>query len=580
MKLVSRIRRAVVRFVAKQLTLSGVGDNRGWITLLRSGSDTTTGSWQQDSGLTQEAILGFAPVYACTTLIASDIGKICLRLMTLTKEVWIETESPAFSPVLRKPNHFQTRQQFIECWILSKLRRGNTYVLKMRDNRKVINALYVLDPDRVTPLVAPDGSVFYELQRDDLSKLPQNHYPAIPASEIIHDRMECLFHPLVGIPPLFAAALASSQGLRIQKNSEVFFKNMSRPGGMLTAPGNLDDETVARLKTEFEANFSNEKIGRLFVGGDGLKYDPMAHTADESQLVDQLNLSALQVCSAFHVPAYMIGAGPVPSYTNVEALNQQYYTQCLQKFFNAIEDLWDDGFAMRPLGYRTEFDLDDLLRMDTATRVKSTNEAITGGWLAPNEGRGKFGYLPVKGGESPMMQQQNWNLEQLAEREAPKDSGTTAAPPATPPNAANDTQAAQEQAAAMAGAFIKGLNDFGETMRALVKPQPPESNDDDADEAAEMARAFIAGLTESESVDNPVHASLALQAAAQIQQEAENLATAESIRLDRIEQTQESMAGLLHEVVKGQSSVIEALNTPVVPEYDGKGKLISARRKK
>jgi HK97 family phage portal protein len=457
MNLASRIRRAAIKWMAKQLSLSGVGDNRGWITLLRSGSDTTTGSWQQDSGLSQEAILGFAPVYACTTLIASDIGKICLRLMTLEKNVWIETESPAFSPVLRKPNHFQTRQQFIETWILSKLRRGNTYVLKIRDQATRIKALYVLDPDRVTPLVATDGSVFYELRRDDLSKLPQNDYPAVPASEIIHDRMECLFHPLVGIPPLFAAALASTQGLRIQRNSEVFFKNMSRPGGMLTAPGNIDDETAGRLKTEFESSFSNEKIGRLFVGGDGLKYDPMAHTADESQLVEQLKLSAEQICSAFHVPAYMIGAGAVPSYTNVEALNQQYYTQCLQKFFNAIEDLWDEGFDLRASSYRTEFDLDELLRMDTATRIKSTDEAVKGGWLAPNEARGKFGLLPVTGGESPMMQQQNWNLQQLAEREPPKDSGTTAASPAPPTNAANDAQAEQE-AAALIDRITKGLS--------------------------------------------------------------------------------------------------------------------------
>jgi phage portal protein BeeE len=29
----------------------------------------------------------------------------------------------------------------------------------------------------------------------------------VPAREIIHDRFNCLFHPLVGISPLYAAAL-------------------------------------------------------------------------------------------------------------------------------------------------------------------------------------------------------------------------------------------------------------------------------------------------------------------------------------------------------------------------------------
>jgi phage portal protein BeeE len=40
--------------------------------------------------------------------------------------------------VLRKPNRFQTRIQFLESWALSKLSRGNTYVLKQRDNRNVV----------------------------------------------------------------------------------------------------------------------------------------------------------------------------------------------------------------------------------------------------------------------------------------------------------------------------------------------------------------------------------------------------------------------------------------------------------
>lgn len=443
------------------MPLSNVSD-RGWMTLYQGGvGDWQPGAWQQDSEMSAESLLGFSPVYSCLTLIASDVGKICIDLMTVDKNIWVRTESPTFSPLLRKPNHYQSRQQFIETWILSKLRRGNTYALKVRDNSSRVKALYVLDPDRVTPLVAPDGSVWYELRRDDLSKLPQENYPAVPASEIIHDRMECLFHPLVGIPPLFAAHLATSQGLRIQKHSDVFFKNLSRPGGMLTAPTAIDNETAARLKGEFEASFSNEKIGRLFVGGDGLKYDPIAHTAEESQLVEQLNLSALQVCSAFHVPAYMIGVGPIPAYTNVEALNQQYYTQCLQKLFNAIEDLLDDGLGLRALGYRTEFDLDDLLRMDTATRIKSTNEAVGGGWMAPDEARAKFGMLPVAGGASPYLQQQYWSLEQLSKR--------AAAPDGVPvkPEAPTDTPDAEEQAK-----FWRDVADMPMIAEACAKALP------------------------------------------------------------------------------------------------------------
>ena len=52
---------------------------------------------------------------------------------------------------------------------MSKLVHGNTYVLKQRDARGVVVAGYVLDPTKVTPLVAPDGSIFYALGRSDLA---------------------------------------------------------------------------------------------------------------------------------------------------------------------------------------------------------------------------------------------------------------------------------------------------------------------------------------------------------------------------------------------------------------------------
>ena len=48
-------------------------------------------------------------VYGCVTLIASDIGKLPLRLVEQDADgIWNETTSPAFSPVLRKPNRYQT----------------------------------------------------------------------------------------------------------------------------------------------------------------------------------------------------------------------------------------------------------------------------------------------------------------------------------------------------------------------------------------------------------------------------------------------------------------------------------------
>src|SRR6185312_15165565 len=125
--------------------------------------------WQRNEELNVDSQLAFFAVFACRTLISSDISKNRIRLVAQNGSIWQETSNPAFSPVLRKPNEFQNRIQFFENWVGSKLDRGNAYILKRRDGRGVVIALYVLNPDRVQPLVSDDGQVFYQLSKDNLS---------------------------------------------------------------------------------------------------------------------------------------------------------------------------------------------------------------------------------------------------------------------------------------------------------------------------------------------------------------------------------------------------------------------------
>src|SRR4029077_16780921 len=74
-----------------------------------------TGAWQRNMETTRESILTFGAVYSCVTLIASDIGKLALRVVEGDRDViWSPGDGPAFSPILRKPNRWQNRIGFIQ----------------------------------------------------------------------------------------------------------------------------------------------------------------------------------------------------------------------------------------------------------------------------------------------------------------------------------------------------------------------------------------------------------------------------------------------------------------------------------
>jgi phage portal protein BeeE len=151
-------------------------------------------------------------------------------------------------------------------------------------------------------------------------------------------------------------------------------------------------------------------------------------TAVDAQMIEHMKWSAETVASVFHVPAFKIGVGALPAATqNADLLNQVYYSDCLQSHIEQYEACLDDGLGLMKFGtLGIELDLDGLLRMDAATQVKALTEGVAGALYAPNEARKKVDLPPLKGGDTVYMQQQNYSLAALDERDR---SGTLVTPP-------------------------------------------------------------------------------------------------------------------------------------------------------
>jgi HK97 family phage portal protein len=305
----------------------------------------------------------------------------------------------------------------------------------------------------VKPLVAADGSVFYELAPDNLSTLQQT--VTVPSREIIHDRITTPgFHPLVGVSPLYACYGAALRGLAIQNNSTQFFTNGSNPGGVITAPGSITPANALAVKEAWDTGFSGDNFGKVAVLGDGMTYVPMPMSAHDSELSEQLDLVNHDICRVFHVPPFLVNVGPMPTYDNVQALWQLYHSLGLQEPLESIELLLDEGLELprtkdgRRMG--TEFDLDNLLRMDSAAQMKTISEGVRAGVVAPNEGRRKVNLIPKVGGDTPYLQHQDYSLEALARRDE-----AAPAPPAgqqNPNNAAPSGDKSFESAE-----WVKGM---------------------------------------------------------------------------------------------------------------------------
>ena len=155
----------------------------GWRVI----SEAYSGAWQRNDETKVGELTCYPTLYGCLNRIGQDIGKLPFLLKREDAQgIWQPVVNPAYSPVLRKPNDYQTAQQFREAWVLSKLTNGNTYVLKQRDDRNVVVKMFVLDPCRVIPMVSENGAVFYQINYATAQNLLPASYSAeqlvVPAS--------------------------------------------------------------------------------------------------------------------------------------------------------------------------------------------------------------------------------------------------------------------------------------------------------------------------------------------------------------------------------------------------------------
>lgn len=476
--------------------------NHGWTSIL----EPYSGAWQLNDELCVQDVMRNPTIYACHTLIVNDIGKLAPRIVAKTSDgIWEEVAN-RYAGLLRKPNRYQNHIQFKQWWVSSKLRCGNTYVLKERDRAGNVVALYILNPDRVVPLVTEDGAVYYELDQDELNGQRALNV-TVPASEIIHDRMNCIYHPLVGVAPLYAAAIVAGIGLKIQDNMAYFFKNQSTPSGILVAPGAITKENASEVKASWEANYSGSNTGKVAVMGHGLKYEPIGHNAVDSQLVQSLEWSDERICSVYHVPAYKVGVGNAPSYNNIEALDRAYYSECLQSPIEEMEACLDEGLGFDGFTIGVELDLYGLLRMDSKTQMETLKSGVDGSILTINGARKQLNLPPLEGGDTVYMQQQDFPLDQvqnnslalMASNDEPSDS-----PAAAPEVAAVRGNVQQE---ALNGAQVTALQEIimavsdgrldAESARAMIAAAFPLIEDDQIAQMVENAKNTVPPVEET-----------------------------------------------------------------------------------
>lgn len=327
-------------------------------------------------------------IAACVSLISGTIAGLPAPV---TKQEGPNRREPApthaLSKIIRNGSNGMMWSDLIGAWVADALLLGNGLLRIVTDDRTGrLIGLEWLPWSRVICGRLSSGAIVY----DYTTVFGQRE--RYLAGEVAHlrDRLDPAM-PWVGKSRIARSPGVVTLANTLHASAQSFSGNIARPGGLLTAPGKISDDTANRLQRDFDQNFSGKRTGKTAVLGEGLEFKQLANVdAQSSQLVEQL-LWNLQECARIYgVPPQLIGDLSASTFTNSAQASRMLAVFCLQPWTEKINATLRGALLDAP--FDIELDLSELMRGDTETYFKSLALFRNSAIITANEARLATGF--------------------------------------------------------------------------------------------------------------------------------------------------------------------------------------------
>jgi HK97 family phage portal protein len=340
--------------------------------------------------VTVNSALGVATVLACCRVIAEGIAQLPSRLMQEKEDgsKTIAKGHPLHRIISRRPNSWQTWFEFCETLGYHALlcKGGFAYIARVGGN---VEELIPLLPERVTVRkpITMAGEVGYSVA------LSSGQAILLRSSEVLRVRGPS-WDGYTGMEAVQLAREAIGLTIATETSQAKLHANGGRPGGILTADGQLKKETRDRLKAEFDKDSDTAKW-RLMVLDSGLKYQAMSMTGVDAQHIETRKHQVEEICRAFRVFPQMVGYSDK---TSTYASAEQFFLAHVVHSLGPWIERWEQALSRDLLseeeqvaGFYPMLDPRGLMRGDSKSRAEYYKAALgtasSPGWMSPNDVR-------------------------------------------------------------------------------------------------------------------------------------------------------------------------------------------------
>lgn len=280
-------------------------------------------------------------------------------------------------PWLTRPDIELPWEQLVEFWMMSLLHKGNAYSWKLRNAAGQVVGLRELHPDCITVGQAPDGTKRFLIDEDPTPYTTRDvlHIPGLA------------YNGRVGMNPIQYQADTLGGIAAADDYAGRFFGAGTHLGGIITLGGPLTKEQREATRDEWDAFHQGlvnaHKTGVL---SNGSRYERISLDAASSQLIESRKYGVTEIARILRIPPHKLYDLERATFSNIEHQSIEAVVDSIRPWAVRLEaHLNFDPDLMAP-GSFIEFQLEGLLRGDSAARATFYSQLINAGVMSPQTG--------------------------------------------------------------------------------------------------------------------------------------------------------------------------------------------------
>ncbi len=366
-------------FKPKNDALPRINDDAGWRSFFAG---------RGYENISPETALQVAAVFRCVDLVSKTMASLPLHLFE-NKDggKQVKRDHPLFSMLYVQPNRFTTAYDLIQMFVANLLLTKGGFLKIVRNGRGQITELWNIPTNRVSGVFSThdglDRYIVVTIGKDgngDVTEtLSDGEFLYIPSFRFSNE--------LSPENPMKIAA----DVLGLSNNMHRFAMNGfsgTNPGGFVEHPGSMSDKAYERFKKSFQENYEGvQNAGRWMFLEEGMKAQPWSKNMESSQLLESRKYAVTEVCRIFGVPPHLCMDMEHATFSNIEQQSMEFVRDCINPLCVRMEQTFykDLLTSKEKKDLFFKFNLNGLMRADTATRTSFYHTARQDGWMSAND---------------------------------------------------------------------------------------------------------------------------------------------------------------------------------------------------